>query len=97
MHLPQLQSWQLLLNWKCITALCVAKEIRHFQCATHVVTITVEGEGGTQDVSCLAWALTNRENQPQSEVAGFESVILPSALDEGTTYNLDSTGVITTH
>ena len=62
-----------------------------------VVTITVEGEGGTQDVSCLAWALTNRENQPQSEVAGFESVILPSALDEGTTYNLDSTGVITTH
>jgi hypothetical protein len=62
-----------------------------------VVTITVEGEGGTQDVSCLAWALTNRENQPQSEVAEFESVILPSALDEGTTYILDSTGVITTH
>jgi len=61
-----------------------------------VVTIKVEGERGTQDVSCLAWALTNRENQPQSEVAGFESVILPSTLDEDITYILDSTGVITT-
>ena len=62
-----------------------------------VVTIKVEGERGTQDVSCLAWALTNRENQPQSEVAGFESVTLPSTLDEGATaYFLDSTGVITT-
>jgi hypothetical protein len=61
-----------------------------------VVTIKVEGERGTQDVSCLAWALTNRENQPQSEVAGFESVTLPSTLDEATAYFLDSTGVITT-
>ena len=61
-----------------------------------VVTIKVEGERGTQDVSCLAWALTNRENQPQSEVAEFESVILPSTLDEDIKYILDSTGVIKT-
>jgi len=61
-----------------------------------VVTIKVRGERGTENVSCLAWALTNRENQPRSEVAEFESVTLPSALDESaTTYTLDSTGVIT--
>ena len=61
-----------------------------------VVTIKVKGERGTENISCLAWALTNIKNQPQSEVAGFESVILTSALDEGATaYFLDSTGVIT--
>ena len=61
-----------------------------------VVTIKLEGEGGTRNIKCLAWALTNRENQPQSEVVGFESVTLPPTLDEGATYILDSTGVITT-